>query len=86
MSNGYDRVSGQGGRGKVKYAVAGIAGIFLVACIIGVAVHSSGDGDDKSNQGSSSSGGQVQFRYVHPLLNWMESAINCSYSSKHQLT
>lgn len=66
MSNGYDRVSGQQGRGKVKYAVAGIAGIFLVACVIGVAVHSSGGGDDKSDHGGSSSGQvkiQLPFRF-----------------------
>ncbi|OWM71208.1 hypothetical protein CDL15_Pgr011335 [Punica granatum] len=57
MSNGYDRVSGQRGRGKLKYVIAGVAGLMLVACIIGVAVQSSKGGDGKSNQGQGS--GQV---------------------------
>lgn len=56
MSNGIDKASSQQDRGKAKlYAVSGVVGIFLVACIIGVAVHSTGGSDEDSNQGGGTS-------------------------------
>ncbi|KAK4787564.1 hypothetical protein SAY86_011397 [Trapa natans] len=79
MSNGNDNTSGQGqgkgSRGKV-YALAGITGIFLVACVIGTAFYSYSNGDNTSSEDGQTSTSTKVVQDICQTTDYQETCIN----------